>query len=186
MFQVVFMVCFCLNLAYTISPCGTSCPTNTSAYYELGYYWRDYFGVVPYDAFPGGQGESGHQTYIGQVYSTNYELLPGTIYNGCHQLRTSARDKELIFEKNMKILATDHSAKLKWIPTKRDSHHLLTDCHLVVGGAEGGATVNIGRINFNGQTIVGTTFPDKVPNNGLWIPGRNTSFDSYEILTYNC
>lgn len=46
----------------------------------LDYFWRDYYGVIPKDAVPGGTYYNS-ETFIGQTYDVHLNgLFPGTIY----------------------------------------------------------------------------------------------------------
>ncbi|KAF2900132.1 hypothetical protein ILUMI_06050 [Ignelater luminosus] len=185
-------IVLCFVQVYVLQPTSGSCqvpctPSNTPAHI-FDYYWRDYVGIIPEDAIPGGKDKAGVTTYIGQVYIKDRELLPATIYPGCKTARASAYNKELQTEKNVKILCGRHLEKYKWKTTKNEETHLLTDCHLVVGGHEVGHNLNFGRVNHDGQVVVGKVFSNPLSNRGLWIPynGQETHFLSYEILTYGC
>lgn len=46
----------------------------------LGYYWRDFAGDIPKDAYPGGKDIKGNPIYIGQIYDRF--LIPAKIYEG--------------------------------------------------------------------------------------------------------
>ena len=48
----------------------------------LGYYWRDYTGEIPEDAFPGGLDINQKPTYIGQAYLKGVGLIPTSLYPG--------------------------------------------------------------------------------------------------------
>ena len=50
------------------------------------YYWREYTGVVPPDAVPGGRDANGQITYIGQAYSEGYGLMIAQIYPGVKEV----------------------------------------------------------------------------------------------------
>ncbi|KAF5273008.1 hypothetical protein FQR65_LT17249 [Abscondita terminalis] len=185
LFVTLLVLWVVVNTSKAVSPCQTKCPYSNSSY-VLGYYWRDYFGTVPDDAFPGGIDEEAQATFIGQVYIKEYELLPGTLYRGCPKIRTSAYQSELTPDKNIKILCTNSGHKLKWKPAKQGELYKLTNCHLVIGGSEAGLVVYIGRTVYNCQTIIGKVFQDDATNSGLWIPGTNNRFTDFEVLTYNC
>ncbi|KAF5294694.1 hypothetical protein FQR65_LT10711 [Abscondita terminalis] len=183
---LLVFIYFFAKTSWGLSPCPTKCPNHNSSY-VLDYYWRDYFGTVPYDAFPGGLDEEDQITYIGQVYLKEYELLPGTLYRGCPIILTSAYDiTEIKSNKFIKILCSNLPYKLKWKATRQGEVNTLTGCHLVIGGAEVGVTVYIGRTRFNGQTIIGKVFYGEGIDSALAIPGTNQRFTNFEILTYNC
>ncbi|KAK4877865.1 hypothetical protein RN001_010371 [Aquatica leii] len=181
---ILLTLLFLVGCSNALSPCGVKC-RNYSTSYVLGYYWRDFYGTVPLDAVPGGLDEEGDVTFIGQVYIKEYELLPGTIYHGCSKISTSAYDKDIIADKNIKILCSSALHKLKWKLVNKNELNQLTNTHLVIGGSEIGLFINIGRIAYNGQTIIGKVLQNDPNNNGLAIPGTNTRFSNFEILTYN-
>ncbi|KAF2896632.1 hypothetical protein ILUMI_09543, partial [Ignelater luminosus] len=75
---------------------------STSNSYRLEYYWRDYVGIIPEDAVEGGTDESGAPTYVGQTYIREYGLLPAIIFRGCRTVNTTAQDKEVTSDTNIK------------------------------------------------------------------------------------
>uniref|UniRef100_A0A1Y1MK88 Uncharacterized protein n=1 Tax=Photinus pyralis TaxID=7054 RepID=A0A1Y1MK88_PHOPY len=172
----------CVNLAF-----ATSEPA-TCQQAPLGYYWRDYVGEIPYDAVPGGIDKSGQPTYIGQAYIKGFELLPATITAGSTTAMASAYNIAMPVNKNIKILCSNQLDKFSWLVTKSEEAHLITNCHLVIGGSEVDEIVHIGRVNHHGQTVIGKVFSYRPVFKGLWIPhdGHELNFASYEILTYNC
>ncbi|KAF5291624.1 hypothetical protein FQA39_LY14346 [Lamprigera yunnana] len=188
MFSIVLLVLLGIfgSGAFGASPCGVKCGCYTNSTHVLGYYWKEFFGSIPFDAVPGGYDEEGATTYIGQVYMQEYGLLTGTLYRGCSKIHTSAYDKDIIHDRNIKILCSNVQNRLKWMPTKKGEHYKLSNCHLVIGGTETDLIEVIGRIYYNGQAIVGKVFRDDAKSSGLWIPGVNSGFPNYEVLTYNC
>lgn len=44
------------------------------------YYWRDYTGIIPSDAFPAGLDINNSPTYVGQGFVKDTGMLTGTIY----------------------------------------------------------------------------------------------------------
>ncbi|KAK4877868.1 hypothetical protein RN001_010374 [Aquatica leii] len=168
--------------------CKTPCNCNNNNK-TFDYYWRDYFGNIPYDAVQGGIDKNGNPSYIGQVYSKNHaSLLPATIYSGCLSARASVNGAPIELDDSIKILCSNKKNKLAWIPTQNNKTSLLINCHLVVGGFESEHILNIGRVTHNGQVVIGKVFSYPLWNSGLWIPDNNstTNFLVYEILTYNC
>ncbi|KAF5287607.1 hypothetical protein FQA39_LY15810 [Lamprigera yunnana] len=153
-----------------------------------GYYWRDYYGKIPSDAVQGGLDKQGNPTYIGQVYIKGFELLPATIYKESKKAVTSAYNIRMEVDKDIKILCSDEKEGFEWRATKNEETHLMVNCHLVVGGSEVGQTLNIGRVNSDGETIIGKVFSHPLLNRGLWVPQKSGAahFLTYEILTYGC
>lgn len=48
----------------------------------MNYYWRDYTGIIPSDAVPGGTDINKVTTYIGQGFVKDQGIIPGIIYAG--------------------------------------------------------------------------------------------------------
>ncbi|KAK5646301.1 hypothetical protein RI129_004765 [Pyrocoelia pectoralis] len=176
------LLIICINF---VLPASASGPCNKPS---LGYYWRDYVGEIPYDAVPGGKDKSGLPTFIGQAYIKGFELLPATINAGSPTAIASAYNIMMPVNKNIKILCSNELEKFSWLVTKSEEAHLITNCHLVVGGSEVDQTLHIGRVNHDGQTVIGKVFSYRPGGKGLWIPygGHEIHYTSYEILTYNC
>ncbi|KAK4877867.1 hypothetical protein RN001_010373 [Aquatica leii] len=165
---LLLTIVFCVFLRVGFS-CNVSCNCSKNGT-TLGYYWKEYFGDIPHDAVKGGTDKNGNPTYIGQVYSKEYELLPATIYYGCLTATASAYNKRLEFAKNIKILCSHDQSTVSWVATKNEETPLLTNCHLVVGGSEVGQTLNIGRVNHNGRTVFRVLlarFFGTIPNDAL-------------------
>ncbi|KAF5289368.1 hypothetical protein FQR65_LT11879 [Abscondita terminalis] len=184
----LFFVAFLTTLFVTVTPSCTGHSSENKPGTDYGYYWRDYVGHIPPDAVEGGLDKSGNPTYIGQVYTKQYELLPATIYSGCPFAVASAYNHRFEVDKNIKILCSNEQDKLAWVLTKNEETHLLFNCHMVIGGFEVGQTLNIGRVNHGGHTIIGKVFSYPLGNRGLWIPNNahEANFLQYEILTYGC
>jgi len=169
--------------------CEVPCTPWNTPHDVPDYYWKEYDGLIPEDAVPGGHDKSGNPTYIGQVlYTKQSDLLPATIYSGCKSALATEGGKQWQSDKNVKILCSKYLNKLKWVVIKNGEAHLPTNCHLVKGGFE----INqlyIGRVHYNDQTIIGKVFLDHPSYRGLWVPndeGGDTRFLTYQILTYNC
>lgn len=66
--------------------------------------------------------------------------------------------------------------------------HLLTNCHLVVGGTETETILYIGRVNHEMEIQVGKIYPSFSQYKGLAIPhsGKEAHYNSFEVLAYNC
>jgi hypothetical protein len=53
---------------------------------EVEYYWKEYAGVIPPDALPGGRDLDGRNTYIGQAYIHGHGLYVAQIFPGKNEL----------------------------------------------------------------------------------------------------
>ncbi|KAB0790949.1 hypothetical protein PPYR_02749 [Photinus pyralis] len=171
-----------------IASCAHFIPYESNAI-PSGYYWREYDGTIPTDAVPGGSDKDGNLTYVGQIYMKDYGLLPATITRGSTVAVSSSQGITVQTEKDVKILCSMEQYMFKWIVTKTGEEHLFTvDCPLVKGGSETNQTIHIGRVMYEGATIIGRVFSYWEIHKGLWIPynGQQKNFNSYEILTFNC
>ncbi|KAK5638649.1 hypothetical protein RI129_012944 [Pyrocoelia pectoralis] len=150
------------------------------------YYWREYNGKIPNDAYAAGADLLGRATYIGLVLS-RHGLLTGTIVPNYNYIVTTQATLVIPNDiKNTKILCSAEPGQLKWTKVGED---LLSDsCPFVYGGGEQDHVLHIGRINHEGETIVGIVYTDWDEWKGLWIVynGKPVHFTSYEILTFNC
>lgn len=151
------------------------------------YYWREYLGVIPSDAIPGGFDKTNQRTYIGQMFDSRFGLLPSTIYKGSKHLLASGGGSSFTADTFVKILCSPNHNRYKWIPTENSKSHLLVDYHLVIGGNEAGYVLNIGRVNHESEIILGKVFGHNTPYRGLSIPykSKESIYQSYEILVYD-
>ncbi|KAK4886675.1 hypothetical protein RN001_002946 [Aquatica leii] len=187
------LLSYCFILSLLIGHCLTksSCRSNVTpknvTFKKVipDYYWREYLGVIPDDAFPGGSDKSGAHTYIGQMFTKGL-LLPATIYQGSQTALASAGGISIRQENFVKILCTQSPGRYRWIPTENSKIHLLTDVHLVIGGTEAGYVLNIGRVNHEMNVVIGKIFADHTLHKGLKIPYNNQeiTYQSYEVLVY--
>ncbi|KAF2888050.1 hypothetical protein ILUMI_18123 [Ignelater luminosus] len=151
------------------------------------YYWREYVGVIPYDAVPGGVDRMGLTTYIGQAMIHPYGELTASIYQG-NTTPVASAIKTHYVNQNVKILCSNSLEKFSWIPTDIDKIQLITNCHLIVGGVDHGNQENIGRINYDEEILLGKVIRLPFEHHGLLVPnnGTETRFTHYEVLAYGC
>ncbi|KAJ3659097.1 hypothetical protein Zmor_010804 [Zophobas morio] len=150
------------------------------------YYWREYTGQIPEDAVEGGKDLRGNPTYIGQAFVLHHGILIGTIYPGQKTLTTSKEGIHVTSVGN-KILCSHHKHNFEWVPGQASTLHITTiNKHLVPGGIEWGKVLNIGRIKYQGELIVGKVCSGTIGRAKLYFPYKNEEIDvsSYEILTY--
>ncbi|KAJ3616393.1 hypothetical protein MTP99_003874 [Tenebrio molitor] len=127
---------------------------------KFDYYWRDYNGEIPDDAIPAGSDRNDKPTYIGQVYVPN------------RQIQT----------------VSDKPEKFSWVFTtaaKLNTH--LVGRHLVIGGTESSKELNIGRISYQGEVIVGKVCGYNIGNALMYFPydNKEVTASSYEVLIYD-
>ncbi|KAJ3660737.1 hypothetical protein Zmor_005173 [Zophobas morio] len=152
------------------------------------YYWRDYFGTIPYDAVPAGKDHNGNNRYIGLVYIRGFELLPATILPQQGVAQTTAYTHVLTTSQYVKILCSPYKAALEWIHVQSKDLHDYESRNLIPGGSEVGESLYIGRVFENGDVIIGKIFRHERANRGIWYPVGDTFKNSltYELLLYNC
>jgi len=152
------------------------------------YYWREYRGIIPHDALPGGKDEAGLPTYIGQALVYPFGLLPASIYYGNTTAVASAGLKIYYSDRNVKILCSGSPEKFQWIEITKDKIDLITDCDLILGGVDNGHQENIGRVNYEGEIRIGKVIRKPLTHDGVWVYGNGTEskFTRYEVLAYDC
>jgi len=149
------------------------------------YYWRDYSGIIPSDALPGGLDRSGRPMYIGQILHRNM-LLTAKLYLNDNKGYYGATQKEFTGANNIKVLCTQHPDRFEWIETTADDIPKLADRHLIIGGHEPGYTMYIGRAYYKLETAVGKVSTGNPENHGLYVTheGTESKLKSFEILAY--
>jgi len=154
---------------------------------EIDYYWKDYNGIIPSDAFQAGVDVNGKPIYVGQGFFLNTGLLPGTLHPGSTNIRITAAFKVFSTNKNVKILCTSNSHRLRWKHVNYKDLPLLTNVRLVVGGQETNTDVHIGRALHEGSTEIGKIY-NVGPPQGLALPNAQESetlYRDFEILTFS-
>lgn len=152
---------------------------------SFGYYWRDFDGSVPADAYPGGLDINNNPIYIGQVYAKF--LIPAKIYFNDPTAYYEYDGKEHGVKHNIKILCTEHPEQFEWIKTDNERIKDITDRYLVNGGYEPGCTTYIGRVRSEGEVLVGKALTDNNPlTAGLHVTknGVGHRFISFEVLSF--
>ncbi|XP_018562465.1 uncharacterized protein LOC108904404 [Anoplophora glabripennis] len=153
----------------------------------VDYYWREYTGSIPRDAVEGGRGPNNCLTYIGQVSVREHGIIPVTIYPGNTSVVAAVYGVHHV-NLYIKILCSSTRESLRWIQADSANFHVQTaNLHLVRGGVEGDLLSYIGRIRFQGETIVAKVRQHGVGNVRLYFPvgEEEKSADSFEILVYN-
>lgn len=67
------------------------------------YYWREYNGIIPNDAIPGGFDSAGNPTYIGQIPYRGPRLLPATIHKDCSTAYSTVYGREVTADTHVKV-----------------------------------------------------------------------------------
>ncbi|CAH1383066.1 unnamed protein product [Tenebrio molitor] len=125
-------------------------------------------------------------TYIAQVYIPKQGILTTRLYKGSKSV-TASRYGIHTSDVFVKILCSNQPEKLSWVPaTAAKLHTELAGKHLVAGGTENGKILNIGRVSYQGEVIVGKVCSYNVGNALMFFPYHNNeiSVKSYEVLVY--
>ncbi|KAF2895657.1 hypothetical protein ILUMI_10516 [Ignelater luminosus] len=152
-----------------------------------GYYWRDFEGIIPEDALPGGLDRNGRPIYIGQVLFES-KLIPGKLYEHDPNVYYEWGMKELAATKNVRILCSQYPEKFEWLPTKHDEVVRLTNKLLLKGGYEPDYSTYIGRVYSTGETSVGKVICRETECLGLYTTkdGKGTEHRAaFEVLSFN-
>ncbi|XP_063922957.1 uncharacterized protein LOC135137267 [Zophobas morio] len=150
-----------------------------------GYYWRDYTGEIPEDAFPGGLDSNSKHTYIGQAFLAGEGVIPTTLYPGQTGLNLPCNWKVNYSEISMKILCTSSRSSLSWENTTNKELPLTTaGKRAVIGGHQHRGKLNVGRVLHQGELIVGKVHSIQ-PGQGemYFVSGdKEISVNSYQVL----
>ena len=172
------LTCMCFVFSLT-----TSFPVENE--YEGGYYWREFNGVIPQDALPGGINSDGETTYIGQVFSKDL-VIPAKIDIVNSSVSYEWGYEEFFVDENIKILCAKYPQQFLWLSTGNGLLGQLKDKHLIVGGYEEDANIYIGRIQLEDELALGKVI------NGSTQATLNTTKDgkgiqhaAFQILSYN-
>ncbi|KAF5297394.1 hypothetical protein FQR65_LT01325 [Abscondita terminalis] len=145
---------------------------------NLGYYWRDFLGVTPDDAFVGGTDRHKRPVYVAQICGKR--LTIGRIFD--NKVTYELRGKEYSTTRFVKILCTLQPQRLQWLPTSVDR---FDKENFVIGGCESGCATYVGRVKDYGEHFVGTVRID-VGQPGLLITknGFSIKYTAFEILSF--
>ncbi|RZB94397.1 DUF3421 domain containing protein [Asbolus verrucosus] len=129
--------------------------------------------------------------YEGEVILTTgtvlYGIQPGRLYQGKDSITVSA-DGIHTSDVFIKVLCSKKPQKLSWHPATASRLHTdFIGKHLVMGGTESGKAVNIGRVSYQGEVIVGKVCGYIIGNARMFFPYQNAevTVSSYEVLVYN-
>jgi hypothetical protein len=156
---------------------------------EVEYYWKEYAGVIPPDALPGGRDLDGRNTYIGQAYIHGHGLYVAQIFPGKNELDVPCYGVKKA-DKDIKILCTKHADNFEWITTSNKYFHVnMTNKLPVPGGYESVGNkglLNIGRLTYQGVLKVGRVTSYELENAKLFFTHSNIEKQAsfYQVLNY--
>ncbi|KAB0792197.1 hypothetical protein PPYR_14156 [Photinus pyralis] len=186
------------GLLLVIESCSQYSSPNGSV---SGYYWRDFDGSIPPDAYAGGIDINSRPIYIAQVYDRF--LIPAKLYYNDNTAYYEYGGKEYGVKQNIKVMAldwpcitvtlqilcTEHPELFEWISTSNEAINSITGKYLVKGGYEPGCTTYIGRIRKDGEVLVGKALADNLPvHAGLYVTKNQATHHStkFERLMIYC
>ncbi|KAB0792200.1 hypothetical protein PPYR_14159 [Photinus pyralis] len=148
-----------------------------------GYYWRDYDGFIPPDAFVAARDDYGNPIYIGQVLHSD-KLIPAKILHNDRAAYYELDNKEYEKKENVKIFCTKDPAQFEWIPTSSQELNTITGKFLVKGGYQPNSSTYIGRTTSVGETVLGKVIAD-TSKDALHVTqkGKSHSFTTFEVLS---
>ncbi|KAK5641472.1 hypothetical protein RI129_010019 [Pyrocoelia pectoralis] len=157
------------------------------------YFWRDYTGILPNDALPGGIDSNGSTTYIAQISipslwdptRSTVDVLPAILqagaiivyapYNATVVYRSASNS-------SVKILCSSNPRDYQWYSTTE----MLSPFHkYVIVGYEASSPLYAGRAVIHNETVTGKIFAND-RDAGLIVAhnGTQTHQYSYKVLTY--
>ncbi|KAJ3642676.1 hypothetical protein Zmor_025437 [Zophobas morio] len=153
-----------------------------------GYYWRDYTGEIPEDAFPGGHDLNSKPTYIGQAFLEGEGVIPTTLYPGQAGLNLPCNWKVNYSDISMKILCTSNRNSLSWEnTTSQELLSTITGRRAVIGGHQRRGKLYVGRVMHQGELLVGKIHSNEPLLGIMYYVGSNKEIDikSYQVLVQN-
>ncbi|XP_044748600.1 uncharacterized protein LOC123309510 [Coccinella septempunctata] len=80
------------------------------------YYWREYYGVIPPDAFKIGSSDQKPQTYVGLVFDPERNgTFVTTIFDGTNYVYNVVKGKKSKLTEHIQILCTMKPERLIWM-----------------------------------------------------------------------
>ncbi|KAB0792406.1 hypothetical protein PPYR_14365 [Photinus pyralis] len=150
-----------------------------------GYFWRDFDGFVPPDAFVAARDEYNNPIYIGQALHKDY-LVPAKILHNDRAAYYEYGGWAYETKDNLKIFCTKEPEQFEWIYTSVKNLNTITGQFLVIGGYESAkSTIYIGRTKSAGLVLIGKVVADS-SSEALYVAqnGKSHSYTSYEVLSY--
>ncbi|KAK9870091.1 hypothetical protein WA026_006185 [Henosepilachna vigintioctopunctata] len=122
LFVSIFIISFAkgdfnYKFKYCRIRCGCSYSEEKSKDSEPSdYYWRDFYGIIPPDAFPIGDENQYPQTYVGLVFDPlNNGTFVTTIADGLDYVYNANDGKVFQKTKLIQILCTTEADRLAWV-----------------------------------------------------------------------
>ncbi|KAF5293550.1 hypothetical protein FQA39_LY03035 [Lamprigera yunnana] len=158
------------------------------------HYWREFNGLMPSDAVPGGADESGEITYIGRFsipaeYGQNVpsiHTLVATLRKGRNYAEAPYLSRTVYSNdtSNLMVLCGLNLGRYQWYSPKS---LFPPNCRLVIGGNEDGIPLYIGKAVEGNEKLIGKLFSNtSVHTSKLISPykGGEITHETFDLLTY--
>ncbi|XP_031354186.1 uncharacterized protein LOC116178742 [Photinus pyralis] len=156
------------------------------------YFWRDYSGIVPKDAYAAGTDANGQPTYVAQISipyvrdprRSTVDVIPAVLRAGEVEVYAPYNfDVTYVsaINSSLKVLCVYSSSYYKWhsLTTPLPSYH-----RYVVVGYESSRPLYLGRAVMDNQTLTGKIYADDRRRLIAAYQGGQVYLDSFTILTY--
>ncbi|XP_030765139.1 uncharacterized protein LOC115889314 [Sitophilus oryzae] len=154
---------------------------------NIDYFWRNYNGEIPADAYSPGIDEKGVITYIGQAFIEERPgVYPTAIRPGKPIITSIDGPREV--SNFVQILCTKHAGCFKWLQTDATNLHKVTkNHHPIIAGIEEGGHLYIGKLTKDGEMIIGKILAGHTFNAMMWFPHKNCEHcaSSFEVLIFD-
>ncbi|KAI4454292.1 hypothetical protein MML48_9g00012273 [Holotrichia oblita] len=147
---------------------------------QHNYFWRDYKGTIPDDAF------EFEGLVVAQIPYNG--LLPATLYPKSNEAVSECFGRKVSTKTDIKVLCDNYHENFSWeyVNVNNLTTEKLSD--YVIGGTEGGSTLYIGKVFHEGQWKIGKVFPPSSQWKGLRVWYNNGDLyriEDFQILKYS-
>ncbi|KAI4454256.1 hypothetical protein MML48_9g00013386 [Holotrichia oblita] len=147
---------------------------------QHNYFWRDYKGTVPDDAF------EVEGLLVAQIPCNG--LLPATLYPKSNKAVSTCFGWRRSTKTDIKVLCDSYHENFSWeyVNVNNLTTEKLSD--YVVGGTEVGNTLYIGKVFHEGEWKIGKVFPASSIWKGLRVwynKGLVAAIEDFQILKYS-
>ncbi|KAK9870087.1 hypothetical protein WA026_006182 [Henosepilachna vigintioctopunctata] len=133
--------------------CGCGNAEKEKSNEPSDYYWRDFYGTIPSDAFPVGDEKQYPQTYVGLVFDPeNNGTYVTTIVDGLDYVYNAVKGKVFKRSQVIQILCTQEPERFAWTTLTPDNSSSVSDYLFVSGGVHQGTVRN--QTKFRGFFVV--------------------------------
>ncbi|XP_045478706.1 uncharacterized protein LOC123683823 [Harmonia axyridis] len=136
---LIYIEAFDIKIKYCRFRCSSSCQTpedksnpNGNAKPPGAYYWRDFYGVIPPDAYPIGAPSQFPQTYVGMAFDPSHNgTFATTIFEGLNYVYATVDGNVTKIDKRIQILCTMSPGQMAWQKVTAENYKSLSDYKFV-------------------------------------------------------